>query len=43
MVEYRLTNLGQRLVEQIELLYGWGRADADALDQLQPRASSRRG
>jgi len=42
MVEYRLTDLGQRFVEPIELLYGWGRDNADALDQLQPRASSRR-
>ena len=42
MVEYRLTGLGQRFVEPIELLYGWGRDNADALDQLQPRASSRR-
>jgi DNA-binding HxlR family transcriptional regulator len=42
MVEYRLTALGQRFVEPIELLYGWGRDNADALDQLQPRASSRR-
>jgi DNA-binding HxlR family transcriptional regulator len=42
MVEYRLTDLGQRFVEPIELLYGWGRDNADALDQLRPRASSRR-
>jgi len=42
MVEYRLTDLGRRFVEPIELLYGWGRDNADALDQLQPRASSRR-
>jgi len=42
MVEYHLTDLGQRFVEPIELLYGWGRDNADALDQLQPRASSRR-
>jgi DNA-binding HxlR family transcriptional regulator len=42
MVEYRLTALGQRFVEPIELLYGWGRDNADALDQLRPRASSRR-
>jgi DNA-binding HxlR family transcriptional regulator len=42
MVEYRLTDLGQRFVEPIELLYSWGRDNADALDQLQPRASSRR-
>ena len=42
MVEYRLTDLGQRFLEPIELLYGCGRDNADALDQLQPRASSRR-
>jgi len=42
MVEYRLTDLGQRFVEPIELLYSWGRDNADALDELQPRASSRR-
>ncbi|MDN4632942.1 helix-turn-helix domain-containing protein [Sphingomonas sp. PsM26] len=42
MVEYRLTDLGQRFLEPIELLYGWGRDNADALDQLQPRATSRR-
>jgi DNA-binding HxlR family transcriptional regulator len=42
MVEYRLTNLGHRFVEPVELLYGWGRDNADALDQLVPRATSRR-
>jgi DNA-binding HxlR family transcriptional regulator len=42
MVEYRLTDLGQRFVEPVELLYGWGRDNADALDQLVPRPSSRR-
>jgi len=41
-VEYRLTPLGQRFVEPVELLYGWGRANADALDQLGTRPSSRR-
>ena len=41
-VEYRLTPLGQRFVEPVELLYGWGRENADALDRLTPRASSRR-
>jgi len=41
-VEYRLTPLGQRFVEPVELLYGWGRANADALDQLGPRPTSRR-
>ena len=41
-VEYRLTDLGRRFVEPVELLYGWGRDNADALDRLVPRASSRR-
>ncbi len=43
MVEYRLTELGRRFVEPVELLYGWGRDNADALDQLLPRPGSRRG
>ena len=42
MVEYRLTELGRRFVEPVELLYGWGRDNADALDRLQPRPGSRR-
>ena len=41
-VEYRLTELGRRFVEPVELLYGWGRDNADALDRLAPRPSSRR-
>ncbi|KHL25492.1 HxlR family transcriptional regulator [Croceibacterium mercuriale] len=41
-VEYRLTELGRRFVEPVELLYGWGRDNADALDQLVPRPGSRR-
>lgn len=36
-VEYRLTNLGERFVEPIEMLYAWGRENADALDQMEPR------
>jgi DNA-binding HxlR family transcriptional regulator len=43
VVEYRLTALGRRFVEPIELLYAWGRENADALDVLLPRPSSRRG
>jgi DNA-binding HxlR family transcriptional regulator len=43
MVEYRLTDLGRRFVEPVELLYTWGRDNADALDRLLPRPSSRRG
>ncbi|GAA0674777.1 DNA-binding HxlR family transcriptional regulator [Sphingomonas insulae] len=42
MVEYRLTELGRRFVEPVELLYGWGRDNADALDRLLPRPSARR-
>ncbi len=41
-VEYRLTSLGERFVEPVELLYAWGRANGDALDRLQPRSTSRR-
>ena len=41
-VEYRLTPLGVRFVEPIELLYAWGRDNADALDQLGERPTSRR-
>ena len=41
-VEYRLTSLGERFVEPVELLYAWGRANGDALDSLQPRSTSRR-
>lgn len=36
-VDYTLTPLGRRFVEPIELLYGWARANADALDALKPR------
>jgi len=41
-VNYSLTELGQRLVEPIELIYDWARLNAPALDALQPRQSSRR-
>lgn len=41
-VEYRLTLLGTRFVEPIELLYSWGRNNADALDALVSRPTSRR-
>ena len=33
-VEYRLTELGHRFVEPVQLLYDWGRDNADALDSL---------
>jgi DNA-binding HxlR family transcriptional regulator len=42
IVEYHLTDLGRRFVEPVTLLYAWGRENADALDQLTPRPSSRR-
>ena len=41
-VEYRLTALGLRFVEPVEMLYAWGRDNADALDALGPRPTSRR-
>lgn len=41
-VEYRLTGLGDRFVEPVELLYAWGRANADALTDLKSRPTSRR-
>ncbi len=41
-VEYRLTPLGNRFIEPVEMLYAWGRDNADALDALGARATSRR-
>jgi len=41
-VEYRLTALGTRFVEPVERLYAWGRDNADALDALGQRPTSRR-
>ena len=41
-VEYRLTPLGSRFVEPVELLYRWGRDNSDALDQLGSRPTARR-
>lgn len=41
-VEYRLSELGARLVEPVEMLYAWGRDNADALDQLGSRPTARR-
>ncbi len=41
-VEYRLTPLGERFVEPVEMLYAWGRDNADALDTLGDRPTSRR-
>mgnify|MGYP004723684069 FL=1 len=40
-VDYTLTLLGKRFVEPIELLYGWGRANADALDRLAERRAEK--
>lgn len=40
-VDYTLTPLGKRFVEPIELLYGWGRANADALDDLAERRAEK--
>ncbi|NSZ17834.1 winged helix-turn-helix transcriptional regulator [Agrobacterium vitis] len=41
-VEYRLTPLGSRFIEPVEMLYAWGRDNPDALDALRPRPGSRR-
>lgn len=41
-VVYRLTALGKRFVEPVELLYAWGRDNAGALDQLGARPTARR-
>ncbi|MHB8284450.1 MAG: winged helix-turn-helix transcriptional regulator [Caulobacteraceae bacterium] len=41
-VDYALTPLGARFVEPVELLYAWGRDNADALTELKPRETSRR-
>ena len=41
-VDYALTPLGARFVEPVELLYDWGRRNADALDALQAKPTSRR-
>ncbi len=41
-VRYSLTPLGRRFVDLVETVYDWGRRNADALDEIQARASSRR-
>ncbi len=41
-VDYTLTPLGELMVQPIELVYDWARANANALDQLKPRPTSRR-
>lgn len=40
-VDYTLTTLGERFVEPLELLYAWGRANADALDLLTGNRTAR--
>ena len=41
-VTYALTPLGLRFVDLVDMVYDWGRDNADALDALQPRDSARR-
>lgn len=41
-VSYALSPLGRLMVQPIELIYDWARQNSTALDQLQPRATSRR-
>ena len=41
-VSYRLTPLGLRFVGLVEAVYAWGRDNADALDALGARPTSRR-
>ena len=41
-VDYALTPLGTLMIQPIELIYGWARDNEAALDELRPRATSRR-
>lgn len=41
-VSYALSPLGKLMVQPIELIYEWARQNSSALDQLQPRRTSRR-
>ncbi|MGM3387277.1 helix-turn-helix transcriptional regulator [Stutzerimonas stutzeri] len=41
-VSYALSPLGQLMVEPIEMIYEWARQHSGALDELQPRRTSRR-
>ncbi|MCQ4269684.1 helix-turn-helix transcriptional regulator [Pseudomonas kuykendallii] len=41
-VEYALSPLGELMVQPIEMVYDWARANAAALDDLEPRATSKR-
>ena len=40
-VRYSLTPLGRRVVTLVDLVYDWGRENADALDEMQARVESR--
>ncbi len=41
-VSYALSPLGKLMVQPIEMIYDWARQNSSALDQLQPRSTSRR-
>lgn len=41
-VSYALSPLGELMVQPIEMVYEWARNHSAALDQLQPRTTSRR-
>lgn len=41
-VSYALSPLGKLMVQPIEMIYEWARTNSAALDQLQPRPTSRR-
>jgi DNA-binding HxlR family transcriptional regulator len=41
-VTYDLTPLGLRFVGLVDMVYDWGRDNADALDALRPREGTRR-
>lgn len=41
-VSYALSPLGKLMVQPIEMIYDWARANSNALDQLQVRPTSRR-
>lgn len=41
-VSYALSPLGRLMVQPIEMIYDWARQNSTALDQLQPRSTSRR-
>jgi DNA-binding HxlR family transcriptional regulator len=41
-VNYTLTPLGTLMTQPIEMIYSWAREHSDSLDELKPRATSRR-